>query len=336
MSASVSVIMPVHNAEQYVADAISSILGQTLPDLELLIINDGSTDGSRSVISSFNDPRIRYYENPVNLGIIASLNLAFSLVSSPYIARMDADDIALPTRLERQLSYLETHREVDVLGSWVALIGNRGEIRHPIGADECAIHLLIGPSVVHPSLMLRRDSLEAHSLRFDPTALHAEDFQLCVDAVRNGLLIENLPEVLLHYRVHPGQVSSTYESEQMLVRNRIRLAYCDYCFDGLVRGQETTYQQLCEASFPNQEAYSSGKHLARRLVRHNNDRRILEPSVFHRFVESRLDLAAHKLYVELQRDVRLLRALSDSHFYSSTTRRERLTFLRKMLAGQST
>lgn len=243
MTAAISVIMPVYNAERYLEEAITSILNQSCHDFELLVINDGSTDSSAGIIKALNDSRIRYIENPQNLGIIASLNLGFSMVVSPYIARMDADDIALSTRLERQLSYMEGNREVDILGTWYSIIETGEVLRHPVDRRQCSVHLLLGPVVLHPSVMLRRASLEKHGLRFNPAALHAEDYLLWVDAVRCGLVIENIPEVLLRYRVHPEQVSRTKETEQRRTHERIAMEFAQHCFDHLARDHERIYTQ---------------------------------------------------------------------------------------------
>ena len=102
----VTVLMPVYNAELFLSEAIESILRQTWSDFEYLIINDGSTDNSRKIISSFRDPRIRLVDNPSNLGLTKSLNKGLELAEGEYIARQDADDISHPKRLERQVQFL--------------------------------------------------------------------------------------------------------------------------------------------------------------------------------------------------------------------------------------
>ena len=113
----VTVLMPVYNAEKYVKQAIQSILDQTYKSFELLIINDGSVDGSAHIIKSFQDPRIRFIENEKNLGLIATLNKGFDLSKGKYVARMDADDVAMPKRLKSQVAYMESHPEIGVYGS---------------------------------------------------------------------------------------------------------------------------------------------------------------------------------------------------------------------------
>ena len=116
--AQVTVLMPVYNAEQYLREAIGSILHQTFTDFEFIIINDGSTDRSEEIIKSYTDTRIRYYKNESNLKLIATLNKGFDLAGGKYIARMDADDISLPNRLQLQFELMEKNPEVGLCGTW--------------------------------------------------------------------------------------------------------------------------------------------------------------------------------------------------------------------------
>ena len=105
----VSIIMPVYNVERYVKEAIDSALNQTYPHLELIIMNDGSSDGSAGICRSYTDPRVRYYENPANMGVLRTRNEALKLAQGEYVAWLDSDDISLPTRLEKQVSFLEAN-----------------------------------------------------------------------------------------------------------------------------------------------------------------------------------------------------------------------------------
>ena len=113
----ISVIMPARNAEQYIREAIDSILGQTFADFEFLILDDGSTDATAEIVQCCRDERIRFCPNGRNMGVAATLNRGLALAGGEYIARMDADDISLPKRFEKQAAYLNAHRDVAVLGS---------------------------------------------------------------------------------------------------------------------------------------------------------------------------------------------------------------------------
>ena len=109
MSPKVSIIMPVYNTASFLKEAIESILSQTYSNFEFIIINDGSTDSSKSIIESFNDPRIKVINNEHNIGIIATRNKGLTYAQGEYIACMDSDDISLPTRIEKQVKYFLTH-----------------------------------------------------------------------------------------------------------------------------------------------------------------------------------------------------------------------------------
>lgn len=120
----VSVLMPAYNAEVTVVEAMQSILWQTYPHFEFIIINDGSTDATRERILSVSDARIRYYENEVNQGLVYTLNRGIDLCRGKYIARMDADDISLPTRFEKQVEVMEKSPNIIVCGTEVSLFGD--------------------------------------------------------------------------------------------------------------------------------------------------------------------------------------------------------------------
>ena len=119
----VTVLMPVYNAEKYLAEAINSILNQTFTNYELLIINDGSTDKSEEIILKYSDKRIRYIKNDKNIRLVATLNKGIELAKGKYIARMDADDISVPTRLEKQITLLENNEDIGVCGSFLYVFG---------------------------------------------------------------------------------------------------------------------------------------------------------------------------------------------------------------------
>ena len=121
--------MPAYNAEKYINEAIDSILAQTFTDFEFIIIDDGSTDSTCAIVESYSDSRIRFFKNEHNLGVAATLNRGLDLARGEYIARMDADDISLPTRFEKQAAYMDSHPDVVVCGTGVECFGARHETR---------------------------------------------------------------------------------------------------------------------------------------------------------------------------------------------------------------
>lgn len=219
----VTVLMPVHNGEAFLREAIASILTQTFRDFELLVIDDGSSDSSAGIVHSLDDPRIRLVHNELNLGLIATLNRGIDLARGEYIMRMDCDDISLPERLQRQVEFMERNPEVGVCGVWYREFGEKTHRTTRCAPDHDSIKCgtLFNPVVGHPTVILRKSVLLEHGLRYDPAFRHAEDYQLWARALK-CCRFANIPEVLLHYRVHPGQVTSRFAEEQIQSAGKVR------------------------------------------------------------------------------------------------------------------
>lgn len=199
----VSVVMPVYNGEKHLKEAIDSILNQTFTDFEFIIINDGSTDSSESIVLSYADERIRYVKNDVNLQIVKSLNKAIELAKGQYIARMDADDISLQIRLEEQVRFMQSHPEIDVCGTWVHTFGDREETwEYPLSHDEIKALLLLNSALAHPSIIVKRSMFSDFS--FSNKYLGAEDYYLWVNSIDHKVF-SNIPKVLYRYRLHDKQ-----------------------------------------------------------------------------------------------------------------------------------
>ncbi|MBR4863350.1 MAG: glycosyltransferase [Oscillospiraceae bacterium] len=217
----VSVVMPAYNAEAYIGAAIESILNQSFTDFEFLILNDCSADGTEDIIKSYNDSRIVYLKNEKNMGVAATLNKGFAVAQGDYIARMDADDIAHPRRFEQQVAYLDAHPEVAVLGTQVRFFSVEGDGEPFCYSGSCAqlkIDLLFASAIAHPSVMLRRQmilDLGGYDSQFEGL----EDYELWCRVSQQAALAV-YPEILLRYRIHPGQVTQQpSERKQRAARN---------------------------------------------------------------------------------------------------------------------
>jgi hypothetical protein len=210
--ARVSVVMAVYNAERYLEEAVRSILRQTYDDFEFIIIDDGSTDRSPAMLKSFadKDRRLNVHRQP-NSGLIASLNKACGLARGTYVARMDADDISLPRRFEKQVQYLDAHKEIGVLGTWIQDIGADGQPGPiwPLPTSPATIRwfLMFGNCLAHPSAIMRRELIQR--LVYRAAAVHVEDYDLWIRA-SSVTGVANIPEVLLMYRVLSQSVSSRH------------------------------------------------------------------------------------------------------------------------------
>jgi glycosyltransferase involved in cell wall biosynthesis len=227
----VSVLLPVHNGASYLEDAVASILRQTLPDFELLVINDGSTDGTASILRNCADSRLTVIENERNLGLIPSLNTGLAAARGEFVARMDADDIAYPHRLQRQVDFLREFPQVGLCGTWFQMFGagRPKVVRPPTQPEDLAARLFYESPLAHPSVMFRRALFADHGLQYSLDYPHAEDYELWVRAGEiTGLA--NLPEVLLRYRRHGKQVSNLKTARQnetvrMILVRQLRKIY---------------------------------------------------------------------------------------------------------------
>jgi glycosyltransferase involved in cell wall biosynthesis len=209
----ITVLLPVYNGERYLREAVESILTQTFGAFELLIVDDGSTDGTEAICRSFTDPRVRVMRHEDNAGLVSALNDGIDQITTKYVARMDADDVALPERLARQVAFLESRPDIVACGSWARELVDgrlRDVMRRPTG--EYLRQTAWRPvPIFHPTTCLRTDVLR--SLGYRPESIHAEDYDLWLRLCRNHR-IDNVPAVLLHYRVHQASVSHAYRAMQ--------------------------------------------------------------------------------------------------------------------------
>jgi glycosyltransferase involved in cell wall biosynthesis len=210
----VTVLMPVYNGERYLREAVESILAQTLESFEFLVIDDGSTDQTGAICRSFADPRIRVIRHERNAGLVSALNSAIDLITTKYVARMDADDVALPDRLARQVALLESRPDIAACGSWARELVNgrlRDVMRRPSG--EYLRQTVWRPvPIFNPTACMRTEVLR--ELRYLPDYVHAEDYDFWLRLCRHHR-IDNVPAVLLHYRIHQASVSRSCRLQQL-------------------------------------------------------------------------------------------------------------------------
>jgi glycosyltransferase involved in cell wall biosynthesis len=220
-------VLAAHDAEAYVALAVESALRQTLADLELLVVDDCSTDATPEVLAAFSDPRLRVLRNGSQLGLAASLNRGLDEARGRWVARLDADDAMLPSRLERQLAGMAAAPGLAVLGTGVVEIDEAGRLGRvhdaPRGNAAVRWQALFGAPFFHPTVLLDRVLLERHALRYDPAFLESEDYDLwsrLLD-VADG---DNLGEPLVLRRVHRDQASRRRGDLQESHQRQVALA----------------------------------------------------------------------------------------------------------------
>jgi glycosyltransferase involved in cell wall biosynthesis len=206
----VTVLLAVHDGEPYLHAALASILGQTVSDLELLVVDDASEDGSHRILADLEDPRVRVLRNDEQRGLAASLNRGLDEARGIYVARLDADDVAMPRRLERQLARIRSAPDVAIVGSAVLELDEAWRVgavhAMPAGVADLRWASLFSSPFFHPSVLVERDVLEGNGLRYDTGFEESEDYELWARLLEAGEG-DNLRDPLVLYRVHPEQAS---------------------------------------------------------------------------------------------------------------------------------
>ncbi len=212
----VTVLLATFNDAAFLAGAVDSILRQTLRDLELLIVDDGSTDETADLLRSLADSRVRVVRNDRNLGLTCSLKRGMDLAEGKYVARLDSDDIALPRRLEQQVAFLEAHPDVAIVGSAIEMIDTdghaRGVMRVPTGDLEIRWASLLVTPFAHPTVMLRRQVLARHALNYDQAYRTAQDYDLWTRLLRHARGA-NLAQPLVRYRLRCGLTAAQRQDQ---------------------------------------------------------------------------------------------------------------------------
>jgi glycosyltransferase involved in cell wall biosynthesis len=213
--------MPVFNREEFIAEAIQSILSQTHKNFELIIIDDGSTDDTLRVISRFSDKRIILLKNGENKGVSASRNKGIEKAEGNFIAFMDSDDISMPQRFEKQLNILQQNENIIICGSWLKLLTSEKIIRHRERHKDIIARLLLSCPLSLGSVMLKTFVLNEE--RFNSNLKYGEDYDFWSRVCWLGEMY-NIQEPLLLYRTHKNQLSGCHKQQQLKMDTNIRLS----------------------------------------------------------------------------------------------------------------
>lgn len=205
----VTVGLAVYNGESFISRAIKSVMTQTWENWELIIVNDGSTDNTLSVIKSFIDQRIKIIDLPKNIGVTSARNHYLKNANGKYMAVIDSDDEWYPTKLEKQVNFLESNQEYVVCGTYAKRTNGKKAYswRYPVNDDEIRIRLLWGSSIIHSSILIRKSVLDKHQIIYDTQQVQAEDYKLICECTKYGKAY-NIPEKLLNYHEHDMQLTT--------------------------------------------------------------------------------------------------------------------------------
>lgn len=223
----VSVVMGVHNEKkEHLKSAFESLFRQSYQNVELIVIDDASNESCKLVLKELcdNRPNVKIVHNDINQGLTKSLNIGLQLAKGEFIARMDADDIATPDRLGKQVDFLNIHQDIAIVGTGVVSFGNEHIFMSPafgLSDQEAKCLLFFSSTLCHPSVMIRKCFLEKYNLSYDENVLKAQDYDLWERASIYGKLVV-LSDVLLYYRVHAAQITSQKRDEQNKAADIIR------------------------------------------------------------------------------------------------------------------
>lgn len=218
----VTVLMPVFNGANFLADSIESVLTQTFKDFELLIIDDKSTDNSLEIARSFSDVRLKIICSNRNKGPSAISNLGIKLAQGKYIARLDCDDLSLPNRLQTQVSFMENNKDVILCGSFVQCFDGDNEIiAYPLSDAAIRCMLLFNSTFIHSSTLIRKEIFLSETILYNENLRYAEDYDLWA-RIPSKYKMANLPKVLVKYRKHNTQASFTNKKSLLETADEIR------------------------------------------------------------------------------------------------------------------
>lgn len=313
--------MPAYNSAKYIADAINSVLAQTFTDFELIIINDGSTDNTHQVISSFTDTRIKYYQNDGNKGLIYTRNKQIEISNCDYIAFLDSDDLAEKTRLEKQYNILSQQTDISFVSSSFYLINERDEIinsdnSYSFNANELrAVSLFVNP-VATSSVMLKKSILPREVFRAEYPV--CEDYDLWTRILINGKGLV-MPEFLANYRIYGDSICKQQPDNIIKNRNKIVLNQLEYYFPNQYSKEEAQLH-LSLVEFTTNNKLSDLPELQKwiyKLISLNRQHQQFEETILMQILYERIlkkflrlqeyDFSAFKILMQFKNELRPVR-----------------------------
>ena len=287
----VSVFMPVYNAGIDLIEAVQSILNQTYTDFEFVIVNDGSTDNSIELLQQFTDSRIRIINNDGNKGLIASLNIGLELCKGKYIVRMDQDDISLPTRIEKQVEFMDQHPEYGLIGTWFQDFGDNIESKLVCySSDDIQIRIrhLYQTHISHPTALLRNSVIKANNLKFDPNFVHGEDYEFWV-RMSAYCKLSNIPELLVLKRDHIHNITNKYAQTMQDTCAKVKLKQFHQMGVELHVDDVNLYSKFADGEWAfNIEEMDKLTQLLEKMKRANEQSEFILPDVYNNYLAAKL------------------------------------------------
>lgn len=294
----ISVLMPVYNVEAYIGEAVESILAQTFADFELIILDDCSTDKTSDIVTTFSDSRIRYIKQPRNLGLSENLNTGIRMARGKYIARMDGDDIAVNTWLEKGKCVLDNNPDIGICSSGFEWFGSKkATVRFPKYNEDIKAQLLYNNAVIVP--IIRTEVLIDNNLFYKTEAFPAEDYRMWAECIR-ATKIYNIQETLFYYRMHEKQICAARRDEQKNKVNEVRLFMLEY-LNPNISDEDKDYfiNNFAENKINSRKDIALLKKFARKLIEKNTTNKNFDEKALHRCFKKNIGISAYNFSINL-------------------------------------
>lgn len=298
---SISVVMPCYNSGKYVSAAIESILSQTFPDFELIVIDDGSTDNSHLEIKKHNDSRIKFFRLKENKGNYFARNYGIRRAKGKYICMMDSDDIVHWDRFKVQYHYMNSHMRIGAIASQGELIDEKGVLLNRKISSPCVnwpqikILFLMNNFILHASLMIRSCLLKKYHLFYNEKYRYSSDFDFacrCADLFP----VRNIADTLYLYRVHRTQISSENRVSQSKYADQIRITRLKIFKIRFTKFEENIYLSMMkDARLSSVEELEKGIALFNKILSANLKLEIYNHTLLYDFFNYTLSIAKEKL-----------------------------------------
>lgn len=325
----VTVFIPLYNCEAYISDALESITNQTYSNIEIVIIDDGSTDNSVEIVNSYSDPRIRLIKNETNKGIPYTRNLGLQESQGKYMAIMDSDDIAYLTRIEKQVDYMETNPSIDAIGSYYEIIGGRfKKVMKPknITSEEIKAGLLFLNRIANPTSFLRLETINKYELEYNPAYFVAQDYDMWVQISKVGEL-SILPEVLLKYRTGHTNITKKSKSSKTIHRKKINDSIHQdilnfYNFD-LTEVELRVFNEFFDDNYHSEISNSTLNHLPillTKMVEHNQRNKLFNEKLFSEIIRDTVLVVLNRRKINLKRKLHVYNEVCKVKSFGSITK----------------
>ena len=281
--------MSVYNSQRYLREAIDSILNQTFKDFEFIVIDDGSNDKSKAILKSYKDPRMKLITNDCNIGLTRSLNKGLKICCGEYIARMDADDISMSMRIEKQLKFLEKNRKVGVCGCWEKFFNENKEwlSKYPTDSDEIKSNLLFFNVLSHSGTIFRRLMPDGTAVSYNKNYYRSQDYDLWVN-LSKVYEIGNIDEILLLCRSHKDSIYYMDNKGQRRVSDLVRIEQLEHLGLSFTNEEIKVHLKICNGEFiASLEFLEEAEKWLLKLDRHNKKHRIYDISKFNKVLSER-------------------------------------------------